>query len=214
MRNRICVGIDYNKDISSLFRIINMIEQTKDLVEFFKVNPAFWMHQKRSLDKVIKFLNDKNIKWIYDGKLGDVYHTNRYYAEYVFEDLGAHGATLNPYLGIESLTPFLEYKNKKNFIVCRTSNEGSELIQKDAHEKVYSIAKETECGLVIAGNKQGFLEEATIKCPEVDILCPGIGAQGGSNNKNINNQNVIYSISRTIIESSYPRSTLESFING
>jgi len=211
MRNKICIGLDLDSD-TSLFNYYRIIDQTKDLAYCYKVNPAYFLNNQRVLDKVVKQLNHIGAKWIYDGKIGDVIHTNEHYAYYVFNVLRATGVTLNPYVGHEALIPFTRYGNKMNFIVCRTSNKDSEYIQSDSYKKVYDIAKKTNSGLVIAGNKKNYIEDAIKHCPETEILVPGIGIQGGKINKEIKSQNIIYSISRSIINSSNPRLELEKFI--
>jgi len=212
MRNKICIGLDLDPE-SSLFNYYRIIDQTKDLVYCYKINPAYFLNNQRVLDKVVKQLNYVGAKWIYDGKIGDVIHTNEHYAYYIYNVLKASGVTLNPYAGKEALIPFTRYGSKMNFIVCRTSNQGSDYIQSEMYNKVYDVAKQTNSGLVIAGNKENYLEDAVKHCPNTEILSPGIGIQGGSINKEIKNENIIYSISRSIINSSNPRMELEKYVS-
>jgi len=212
MKNKICLGLDLEPD-TSLFNYYKIIDQTKDLVYCYKINPAYFLNNQRVLDKLIKQLNYVGAKWIYDGKIGDVLHTNEHYAYYVYNVLKASGVTLNPYAGYESLVPFTRYGSKMNFVLCKTSNFGSEFMQnEDICEKIYNMSKKLNTGIVIAGNKENALEEVIKKCPNTEILCPGIGTQGGTINKNIKNENVIYSISRSIVNSSNPRLELEKYI--
>ena len=90
-------------------------------------------------------------------------------------------------------------EHKYNFLLCRTTNKGSELLQKESYRKVYKIAQETSSGLVIPGNKIDYLEDAVNNNPDTLILSPGIGSQGGK--ITLNNNNIIYNISRSIINS-------------
>ena len=175
-------------------------------------NPAFFANNFRVLDKVVKHLNYTGTKWIYDGKIGDVYHTNEKYANYIFRILNASGVTLNPYVGYEALTPFTKFGEKLNFLVCRTSNTGSEFIQDEVVNKVYEMSEILSIGLVIPSNNDEYLKEITEKFPEKMILSPGVGIQGGNINKNVNNKNIIYTISRSIINCRNPREELIKYI--
>ena len=198
IKNKICVGLDID-DPKNLYKIMGSIIHTQKYAFCYKINPAFFLGHQIILEKTISYLKENNLKWIYDGKLGDVNHTNEKYAEYIYEKLGAHGCTLNPYVGKEALKPFLQYKDKYNFLLCRTTNKGSELLQKESYKKVYKIAKETNSGLVIPGNKIEYLKDAVSNNPNTLILSPGIGSQGGK--ITLNNNNIIYNISRSIINS-------------
>ena len=212
MKNKVCVGLDFTKDKISLFSVIKLVSQTKDLAYCYKINPAFWLNNQEELVKVIGYLNQSKIKWIFDGKIGDVLHTNEHYAYYHYNILKASGMTLNPYLGAKSLKPFTRYGEKLNFLVCRTTNKGSEFIQSEIYTKVYEVSKEINAGLVIAANKENYLEHALKHCPNTMILSPGIGAQGGT--INISHPNIIYSASRSIIQSKNPSEALERLVNG
>ena len=125
----LCVGLDSSNYVS----IINTVK-----ADAFKVNPAF---NPKDTKKIAKLLNDKNIPWIYDAKLGDVMHTNAYYAEYVFKELGAWGVTLNPFVGLEALQPFFEYKDKVSFILCSTTNPGEKPGQDAMYDSIINFAE-------------------------------------------------------------------------
>ena len=211
MNKKICVGLDlkYEDDFEKYTKIIL---ETKDLAYCYKINPAFFLNDNAKIQKVANYLNKLHLNWIYDGKNGDVLHTNEKYAKYIYKILNASGCTLNPYLGYDSLLPFFEDKNKINFLVCRTTNSGSSYIQQSIYQKVYDLAKIDNAGLVIAANKDFYLEDAINNCPNSPILSPGIGAQGGRINKSIDNANIIYNISRSIINSKNPRLELEKYV--
>ena len=97
----ICVGLDYprNTPVEVYIETIENLE-----ADWFKLNPAF---NPKMVGEVALELNKRNKKWIYDGKVGDVPHTNQSYAQYIYEELGAWATTLNPYVGFESLIPYL-----------------------------------------------------------------------------------------------------------
>ena len=207
--NKICVGLDldYKKDIEEYFKII---EETKENAYCFKINPAFFMFDMNKIKKIAEYLNQRKIFWIYDGKVADVLHTNEKYAEFIYEHLKADGTTINPFLGIKSLSAFKKYPNKNNFLVCRTSNEGAELIQDNCYKTIYNIAKNFGFDLVIAANKDNLIEETIVSCPNSMILSPGIGAQGGK--IKVKNDNIIYNISRTIINDTNPKEKIKEFL--
>ena len=211
MKFNISVGLDlsYNCFLEKYFDII---DETKNLVYFYKINPAFFLNDREKIKNVANYIKFCKCNWIYDGKIGDVPHTNKMYAEYIYKYLEADGATLNPYLGDNALKLFFNYKSKLNFILCRTTNEGAELIQNKAYKNVYDIVNKNKVHLVIPSNKKGYLEDATKNCPNSLILSPGIGKQGGKI-KNISKEKIIYSISRSIINSDDPKKELEKYVN-
>ena len=209
MKNNICIGLDLDFNAPD-YEYYNIIDQTYDLVKCFKINPAFFYLNTIKIKKIVNYLNKKDIDWIYDGKICDVLHTNNQYAKFLFEELNATGVTVNPFLGFNVLESFLQYENKKTFILCRTSNKGAELIQDKSYNEIFEFANKNKTGLVIAGNKEKHLKKAVDKCPKCEILSPGIGAQGGT--IKIKNNNVTYNISRSIINSDFPREELKKFL--
>lgn len=211
MKNKISVGLDLNFN-NSLEKYYNIIDETKNLVYFYKINPAFFLNDREKIKKIANYIKFCKCNWIYDGKIGDVPHTNVMYSEYLYKYLKADGTTLNPYLGSDSLQPFFNYKNKLNFILCRTTNKGAEKIQDKIYKKIYNIANQNKVHLIIPSNKEGYLKEAVQNCPESFILSPGIGYQGGKI-KNISKEKIIYSISRSIINSNDPKKELEKYVN-
>lgn len=198
VKNKICVGLDV-KDNKDLYRLYKIINETKNHAFCYKINPAFFLSSNKILSLVIDYLNTNNLKWIYDGKVGDVQHTNVKYAQHIYNDLGAYGTTLNPYVGQDALDPFFIFNNKINFLLCRTTNKEADFIQEDSYRKVYEMSQNLNSGLVIPANKTSYLEDAIKNNPNTMILSPGIGAQGGK--IETKNKNIIYSISRSIINS-------------
>ena len=126
-----------------------------------------------------------------DAKRGDISSTAVAYAETVFETLKADAVTLNPYLGGDSILPFIEDSNRGAFLLCKTSNPGSKDIQDEVllngfkvYEHVASLAQSwntnDNLGIVVGATHLEALEKIRIIAPDLWILAPGIGLQGGN----------------------------------
>jgi orotidine-5'-phosphate decarboxylase len=167
------------------------------------------------LEKTINYI-PKEIIVILDGKRNDIGNTAKKYAENIFEKLNADATTLNPYLGIDGIKPFLDYKDKCSFILCRTSNPSAiEFQDLKIHNKtlyVYVAEKIKEwnlqgcCGAVVGATYPAELKKIRVVLgKDIPILIPGIGAQGGDikqtveNGANVNGEMAIINSSRSII---------------
>jgi orotidine-5'-phosphate decarboxylase len=227
----VCVGLD--TDISKIPKFLldnqypvfefnkRIINTTKDLVCAYKLNMAFYemlgLKGIASLQKTIKFI-PREIPIILDAKRGDIGNTAEAYAKAIFETMGCDATTVNPYMGYDSVKPFLEYKNKGIFILCRTSNEGAKDFQDLICKKpLYQIIAEkvkkwneySNCGIVAGAT---FPEELkiirNIVGNGIPILIPGVGTQGGEIEKvvrfgtNPDGKMAIINSSRAIIYSS------------
>ncbi|NBT35113.1 MAG: orotidine-5'-phosphate decarboxylase [Betaproteobacteria bacterium] len=129
--------------------------------------------------------------WILDAKRGDIGSTASRYAQEAFDRYGADAVTLNPYLGSDSIAPFLERRDKGAFILCRTSNPGASELQNLAlasgetlYEHVARLAHERwnahdQIGLVVGATAPDELERVREIAPALPLLVPGIGTQGG-----------------------------------
>src|SRR3989337_919196 len=169
-----------------------VIDSTKDLVCAYKPNLAFYeaygIKGLEALKKTCEYI-PKDIPIILDAKRGDIGNTSKMYARAIFEEFKADGVTLSPYLGGDSLSPFLEYEDKCSFILCLTSNPGAKDFQllsfngkplyKIVAEKVLSWNKKGNCGLVVGATYPEQLKEIREIAPDLPILIPGIGAQKG-----------------------------------
>jgi orotidine-5'-phosphate decarboxylase len=128
---------------------------------------------------------------ILDAKRGDMGSTAEAYAEAVFERLGADAVTLNPYLGSDSLAPFLRHADKGCIVVCKTSNPGSAELQElelaaggPLYLEVARRARDNwngnrNLGLVVGATYPSVLAQVRELCPDLPLLVPGVGAQGG-----------------------------------
>lgn len=203
-----------------------IIDATKDIVGCYKPNSAFYeRHGDEGWDalrQTIQYINDEApaIPVILDAKRADIGNTNEGYVAAAFTHLHADAITVQPYLGEEALRPFLEQTDKGIFMLCRTSNPGSDeyqglqvtdgasskpLYQVVAEHTVAACEKYGNCGLVVGATYPEELAIVRRVAPELPILIPGIGAQGGDieqtvvAGKNARGTGMIISVSRTII---------------
>ncbi len=173
-----------------------IIEATHDLVCAFKPGSAFYEARGTQgiaeLKMTCDYIREKypEIVLISDAKRADIGSTNAYYAEYVFDYLGADAVTLHPYLGQEALRPFLDRKEKGSIILCRTSNPGAGELQdlqingKPLYQVVaQKVAKEWNangnCSLVVGATYPTELAIVRRIVGDMPLLVPGIGTQGG-----------------------------------
>ncbi|MBN1648109.1 MAG: orotidine-5'-phosphate decarboxylase [Spirochaetales bacterium] len=199
----LCTGLDPRISGKDPYREITaqnkkIIDQAGCYTACFKPNIAFyecWGEEGiRALKDTIKMIPD-DIPVLLDAKRGDIGSTAEAYAKAVFEELGVDAVTLNPYMAGTSAEPFLKYGDKGFFFLCRTSNPGVEEIQglRVVHNnRVTTLYEEiagqvvswsSRAGLVVAGNDYSALEHIRTILPNVWILAPGIGPQGGEAGK-------------------------------
>jgi orotidine-5'-phosphate decarboxylase len=149
---------------------------------------------------------------ICDGKRGDIGNTDEYYARAYFDEFGFDSMTVNPYMGMDSVEPFLTRKDKGIYVLALTSNSGSEDFQKQKTgnkllyerviEKSLEWDKHKQIGFVIGANHTSLINKISSKNKNTSILIPGIGAQGNDLNvllKNIKNEYFLINSSRGII---------------
>lgn len=132
----------------------------------------------------------KKVQIILDGKRGDIGKSSEAYAKEAFDFWNADGLTVSPYMGEDSVRPFLR-KNKIIYMLCKTSNKGTEDFQeKGENKKLYQLvaekAVEWKTGLVVGATNIAITEIIEITKNQVPFLIPGIGAQGGDLNKVMN----------------------------
>lgn len=171
-----------------------LIEATADLACIFKPNSAFFEalgpEGMDVLRRVIAAV-PAGIPVLLDAKRGDIGSTAQAYAHAAFEVLGADAITLSPFLGGDALQPFLDYRDKGCFILCKTSNPGSRDVQDiklaDDRPLYLEIARLAQAawnannnvGLVVGATHPAELRAVRAACPALPLLVPGIGAQGG-----------------------------------
>jgi len=208
-KSSLCVGLDDPNPHGRIDRICSIIDKTEPYVICYKLNPAFYHGNEKHIKSITNYLNEKKILWIYDGKVGDVPHTNDEYAKYIYDDLGASAMTVHPYCGYESLKNLIR-KDKGVFILGRTTNLYAHEIQSQVQEQLYYWChNDLNLGLVVAGNKEAYLHEIRKRLPNTWFLSPGIGAQGGGIRYPV--PRTLYSMSRTILNAKDPAAYAEEY---
>ncbi len=174
----------------------SIVEATCDYACAFKPNAAFFealgIDGHWALGEVIARIHDlaPEVPVIYDAKRGDIGSTNLGYVEDAFDRLGADAITVHPYLGEEALKPFLDRADRGTVVLCRTSNPGGGEFQDlrvDGRPLYQAVAERVarqwngrgNCSLVVGATWPEELAEVRRIAPDMPILIPGIGAQGG-----------------------------------
>lgn len=225
----ICVGLDsdINKIPSHLSTTSNpilefnkvIIEATYKYAAAYKINFAFYenwgIEGFKTLEETIKLIPE-DVLIIADAKRGDIGNTSKKYAESVFDYFKCDSVTLHPYMGSDSIDPFLAYKDKISFILGLTSNPSSQDFEKqklsngkylyqEVINKTNSWNKNNNCGLVFGATNIDELKSNIESFNDMPILLPGVGAQGGSLEdvvntfKSYDKSNYIINISRGLI---------------
>ncbi len=172
-----------------------IIDATHYLCVAYKPNIAFYeaygLKGWKSLEKTIQYLNKKypEIFTIADAKRGDIGNTSTMYAKAFFEDLAFDSVTVAPYMGKDSVEPFLAFDNKKTILLALTSNEGASDFQtkningKELYKQVIKTSTSWKNAhnlmYVVGATKSTYLSEIRKIIPNSFLLVPGIGAQGG-----------------------------------
>jgi len=208
----LCIGLDpHVNDLSAPTAAsardfcLNLVKQTAPYAAAFKPNAAFFevfgAAGWTALKQVIAAINDEShrlgsrIPIILDAKRGDIASTAEAYAKSAFENLGVDCITLNPYLGKDSIEPFIQNPEKGVFLLCKTSNAGSMDLQNllvlplgsDSPMPLYNyvahIAQEwnvnNNIGIVVGATHPQIMSNIRASVPDMWFLSPGIGAQGG-----------------------------------
>ena len=205
-KSYLCIGLDtdlskipahllqYEDPIFEFNKAI--IDATHDLCVSYKPNTAFYeacgIKGWQSLQKTINYINSNypEIFTIADAKRGDIGNTSSMYAKAFFEDLNFDSVTVAPYMGKDSVEPFLAFENKHTIMLALTSNEGAFDFQTkniDGQE-LYKVVLETSKSwknaenlmYVVGATKAEYFTEIRKIVPNSFLLVPGVGAQGGS----------------------------------
>jgi orotidine-5'-phosphate decarboxylase len=202
-RSLLCIGLDPDPKLMprmDVFRFNQgIIDATLDLVCAYKPNLAFYealgIKGLRALEKTLIHI-PRNIPIIGDAKRGDIASSSEAYARALFDSFSFDAVTVSPYLGYDSIAPFIAHSDKGVFILCKTSNAGAAdfqdliLTEKSTqrtglplYEMVAQRAKawntQGNIGLVVGATYPEQLKRIRELCPELPLLIPGIGAQGG-----------------------------------
>ncbi|AII58804.1 MAG: orotidine-5'-phosphate decarboxylase [Dehalococcoides mccartyi] len=197
----LCVGLDPDPKLmpvgmTALEFNREIIAATAPFVCGYKINLAFYEALGKQgweiLSETCKLIPPELLS-IADAKRGDIGNTSKAYARAVFDELGCDGVTASPYLGYDSLEPFIEYQDKGIFILCRTSNQGSadfqmlkteylgqkRFLYEVVADKALQWNRYENIGLVVGATQQEELKKLRLSYPKMPFLIPGIGAQGG-----------------------------------
>jgi len=202
----LCVGLDVDLDKVPL----TILKQPKPLVAFskaiidatipyavaYKPNIAFFetygSEGLDALEEIMSYLNEKypEVFTIADAKRGDIGNTSTRYAKAYFETLGFDSITVAPYMGKDSVEPFLAFEDKHTILLALTSNQGADDFQRlHVNEKpIYQVVLETSkkwdgserLMYVVGATQANSLKEIRRIIPDSFLLVPGVGAQGGS----------------------------------
>ena len=202
----LCIGLDVDldkipkhllEDDDPIFAFNKgIIEATHHLCVAYKPNTAFYeaygIKGWQALEKTINYLNEQHpeIYTIADAKRGDIGNTSTMYAKAFFEDLGFDSVTVAPYMGKDSVEPFLTFEDKHTILLALTSNQGAFDFQTKTVDGVelYKQVLETSklwknsknLMYVVGATKAEFLADIRQIIPDSFLLVPGVGAQGGN----------------------------------
>ena len=205
-KSYLCVGIDpdfdkipehiKNEEDPLYFFSKSIIDSTVKFSVALKFNIAFFeaygVQGISSLERIIKYVNNKypNVFTIADAKRGDIGNSSSRYAEAYFEKFGFDSITVSPYMGKDSIEPFLSFKDRYAIILALTSNSGSEDFQlihsgeKKVYERVIIESRKwngrEKMMYVVGATKAAHLADIRQIIPDSFLLIPGVGKQGGS----------------------------------
>ena len=204
----LCVGLDpepakfplaMRGDASRIFDFCAaIVEATADLVIAFKPQIAYFAAHRAEdqLERLVAHMRSvaPQVPVILDAKRGDIGSTAEQYAKEAFERYGADAVTLSPFMGFDSVQPYLKYPGKGAFLLCRTSNPGGDDLQNQRlasvdgqpllYEHIARLAQgpwnlNGQLGLVVGATYPAEIERVRSVAPTVPLLIPGVGAQGG-----------------------------------
>jgi orotidine-5'-phosphate decarboxylase len=204
----LCVGLDpdpsrfpaaFKGDASRIFDFCaRIVDATADLVIAFKPQVAYFAAHgaEKQLEQLMAHLrsNAPHVPVILDAKRGDIGSTAEQYAKEAFERYGADAVTLSPFMGFDSIEPYLRYEGKGAFLLCRTSNAGGDDLQNQrlasvegqplVYEHIARLAqgpwnRNGQLGLVVGATYPAEIERVREVAPRLPLLIPGVGAQGG-----------------------------------
>ncbi|GIX41748.1 MAG: orotidine 5'-phosphate decarboxylase [Leptospiraceae bacterium] len=209
-KKNLCIGLDpdknlipsgYKKNIEGIYNfLIDIINYTYDNAIAYKINLAFYECYGKEgwelIEKIIKYIKikDKEINTkkilIADAKRGDIGNTSKKYAKAFFDFFDFDAITLHPYMGIDSILPFIEYQNKGSIILCLTSNPSNIDFEFYGDPPLYEIVAkkivewnrkyDNVMAVIGATNQEEHLEQLSKILIDIPVLVPGIGAQGGN----------------------------------
>ena len=207
-QSMLCVGLDpepsrfpakFNGDAGKIYDFCAaIVDSVADLVIAFKPQIAYFAAHRAEdqLERLMAHMRSTapQVPVILDAKRGDIGSTASQYAIEAFERYGADAVTLSPFMGFDSITPYLKYAGKGAFLLCRTSNPGGDDLQNQRlasvegeprlYEHIARLAQgpwnlNGQLGLVVGATYPAEIERVRSVAPTLPLLIPGVGAQGG-----------------------------------
>ena len=204
----LCVGLDpeptrfpaqLKGDANKIYDFCaRIVDATADLVIAFKPQIAYFAAHRAEgqLERLMEHMRRMapGVPIILDAKRGDIGSTAEQYAKEAFERYGADAVTLSPFMGFDSVQPYLKFEGKGAFLLCRTSNPGGDDLQNQRlssvggepllYEHVARLAQgpwnlNGQLGLVVGATYPNEIERVRSVAPTLPLLIPGVGAQGG-----------------------------------
>lgn len=241
VNRRLCIGLDpdiallpegFEKNIEGVYQFLDrLIQVTEDLALCYKPNLAFFeafgLDGFLVLDRICKLI-PSDVPIILDAKRGDIGNTSAKQAKFLFDYFPVDATTLHPYMGYDSLTPFFDYKDKFHFVLGLTSNPGSQDLERQLmadgrylYERVLGQIQEHKneygnVGAVVGATHDDFAH-IRAEFPDLDLLVPGVGAQGGSyhdvlNASGASDGEIIINVGRAVMYAAETREDMESVI--
>lgn len=224
-KSSVCIGLD--PDLSLMPEILRskknpifefnraIVDATLENAGAYKLNFAFYeamgIEGWQILIDTVKYIRSRSdqVLIIADAKRGDIGNTSLKYAQAILHDMNFDCITLSPYMGFDSVEPFIRDEKKGAFVLCLTSNKGSDDFQRidaDGQKNFEKIAKSVlewnklnNCGLVVGATHPGEMKHIRSISGEMPFLVPGIGAQGGD--------------LEAVVEANWDGSKINAFIN-
>ena len=207
-QSMLCVGLDpeptrfpgkLKGDASRIYDFCAaIVDATADLVMSFKPQIAYFAAHRaeEQLERLMAHMRRAapHVPIILDAKRGDIGSTAEQYAMEAFERYGADAVTLSPFMGFDSVAPYLKHHGKGAFLLCRTSNPGGDDLQNQRlasvdgqpllYEHIARLAQgpwnlNGQLGLVVGATYPAEIERVRAVAPNLPLLIPGVGAQGG-----------------------------------
>lgn len=197
--NKLCLNLDTKLTWEHFIEIFNYSHK---YVDTYKINLAF-IKDDELIKKITHYLSYlKNKLVILDAKYGDIQNTNKYHANYC-ETLCINGVTLNPFGGLKTLKPFTEIPDILPYIWLQSTETELNLFQEVYKDNILNFAKKTDSGIICPSH---MIPNIRKQYPNLPILCPGIGYQGGK----IKNEysHVTYCVGRSILKAKDPEGEL------
>ncbi len=233
VQSLLCVGIDpdpsrFPEDILQTSDPLwtfcqRLVDETAPYAMAFKPQIAYFaaLRAEATLERLCAYIHEHHpaIPIILDAKRGDIGSTAKRYAQEAFERYCADAVTLSPFMGFDTIEPFMEYADKGIFLLCRTSNPGGSDLQaltvdgEPLYKRLARLCETTwnktgELGIVVGATYPKELHEIREVAPTIPFLVPGIGAQGGTvadvlaNGTRTDGLGVILNVGRSIM---YPK---------